>query len=308
MEFRQLRHFIVLAEEKHFGRAAKRLFITQSALSTSIQRLEGEFGVRLFERDSKGVRVTLAGQLMLDRAREILNHTDRAKKFSIALSEGRLGRLEVGFTSTVIHQNLDRVVQDFRAEFPEIEIVMREAVSLHQIELLRSGRLDAGLISLPAIPAGLSHIELYEDDFVICLPSGHPLAKRKAIDIADLRDESFVLPSTEIAPQVYDQLVDLCNTAGFHPQVAFESLHELNTVFLVSRGHGIGFVMRSLVNVAIQGAVFVPINRQVQVRRGHFVWNPNRLTPGLQVLIDGFRSYAAQGNRPVSTKPKRRSS
>src|SRR4051812_37671209 len=98
MEFRQLRHFLALTEESHFGRAADRLCISQPALSASMLRLEDDFGVRLFERDSKSVRITQAGELMLVRAREMLNNADRAKSFARSLSSGRMGRLDVGFS------------------------------------------------------------------------------------------------------------------------------------------------------------------------------------------------------------------
>ena len=292
MEIRQLRHFLALAQEMHFGRAAERLCITQPALSTSILRLEEDFGVRLFERDSKGVRLTLAGDLMLGCAREVLSHTDRTKSFSNALSAGRLGRLEVGFSGTVLHHDLDKVILDYREAFPDIEILMREATSQKQTELLRNGRLDAGLVSFPLPPVGLEHIELFEDRFGICLPTDHPLATRKTIDVAELRDEPFIMPSREQTPSIRDQLEGLCATAGFQPRVFFESLHALSTVSLVSRGQGVGFVLESMKNVDIKGVVFVPLDRLLPRRCGYFVWSASRQAPGLQTLIDCFKSYA----------------
>jgi DNA-binding transcriptional LysR family regulator len=291
VEFRQLRYFVALAEEMHFGRAAKRLCITQPALSLSIARLEEHFGVRLFERDSKMVRITLAGELMLRSAREMLSHAARAEAFSHALAAGKAGRIEVGFSGPVLQRGIDQVILDCRQDSPQIEIVMRETTSQNQVDLIRSGRLDAGLVIFSRPPTGLEHIELFEDLFVLCLPSPHPLADRHAIDIGLLRDESFVLPSHDSAPDTHDQFIGLCATAGFRPQVSFESDSVLSTVYLVARGMGIGFVLQSLTQLGVPGATFVPLSQPMPRRHAYFVWNADRVAPGLQALLDGIRRF-----------------
>lgn len=255
-------------------------------------RLEEDLGVRLFDRDSKSVRITRAGELMLISAREMLNHADRAKSFARSLSAGRLGRLDVGFSGPVLNRGLDKVLKECRTTFPEVEIVMHEITSQNQPELLRTGRLDAGFVIFPMAPPGLEYIELAEDRFVACLPVDHPLAKRKTIDVAELRDDPFVVPVRDYAPTTYDQLVGLCTMAGFHPRVAFESMHTLSSVSLVARGLGVALVLESAKNFGLSGAAFVPLEQEQSVRRGYFIWSGAREAPGLHALIDGVQGVA----------------
>ena len=294
MELRQLRNFITLAEEMHFGRAAERLCLSQPALSTSILRLEEDFGVRLFERDSKGVRITPAGELMLRYARETTHHADRTRRLSQALAAGRVGHVDMGFSGTLLSHDLDALLKDLHIRLPEIEIYMREISSQRQLELLRAGRLDAGLVSLPSPPAELDHLQLLEDQIVACLPAEHALARRKIIDIAELRDATFVKVSRDRAPIMHDQLLSLCTAAGFHPRTAFEADHLLSLATLVARGFGVALAPISLAAAGIRGLAFVRLERPLPPRCWYFVWNSRRETPGLQTLVDRMRSFASR--------------
>jgi DNA-binding transcriptional LysR family regulator len=296
MDLRQLRHFVALAEEMHFGRAADRMCISQPALSVSIARLEEAIGVRLFDRDSKRVQITPAGELMLRSAREMLNQDARTEAFARAIAAGKAGRIEVGFTAPVLTRGIDKVILDCHREDPDIEFVMREFPSLKQMELVRSSRLDAGLVSLPLPPGGMEYLELFDDRFVLCLPSNHPLASRTSIDIALLRSEPFVMPSRDALPTTYDQLIGLCAGAGFHPTSQFEAASLLTTVQLVAAGLGAGFVVESLGQLGIRGVAFVPLARPLPRRSGYFIWNAERIAPGLQALIDAMRRFGERAS------------
>lgn len=292
MELRQLRHFLLLAEEMHYGRAAQRLHITQPALSISIAKLEQEFGVRLFDRGRTGIRLTVPGELMLQRAREVMNNAERAQGFASSLSQGQIGRVEMGFSTPVLRRDLEELLEVCRAELPQVDLVLREATSQKQLEMLSAGRLDAGLVSFPLPPPGLEHIELFEDRFMVCLPARHPLARTRRINLAQLRHEPFVFPSREGTPSIHDQLVGLCATAGFYPRVAYESQHSLSTISLVSRGRGIGFVLAAMAALRSPGVAFVDLDHDLPRRCAFFVWNAKREAPGLQPLIDRFQDYA----------------
>lgn len=295
MELRQLRHFITLAEEMHFGRAAQRLFITQSALSASIARLEESFGVRLFERDSKQVRITPAGRLMLRSAREMLSQASRTEGISRALAAGKVGWIDVGFSGAVMQRGLDRVIVECRHKYPDIEISMREIQSQQQIDLVRAGKLDAGFVTFHLPPAGLAHIELYKDRFVLCVPSRHRLSRHSSIDIALLREESFVLPAHDRAPNMHDQLIGLCATAGFYPRFSFQTDSALSTLHLVARGLGISFVLESLARFKIPGVRFVPLGEHLPGRSTYFIWSSERVAPGLEALIERLRQFVDDG-------------
>jgi DNA-binding transcriptional LysR family regulator len=296
MELRQLRHFLALAEHLHFGRAAAQLCISQPALSASILRLEEDFGLRLFERDSKGVRVTAGGELMLQRTREMLSHAERTESFSQSLAEGKVGQIEIGYSGTVLHCGVDRLILEYRRAYPGIKIVAREVTTQQQSEMLRTGRLDAGLVSHPLAPPDFEYIELYEDRFVACVPSNHPLATRQVIDLSELRDEPFVIQARDTAASVYDQLVGVCAAAGFEPKVAFFSSHTLSTIWLVARGLGVALVLEGLSAAEIKGAVFIPLDLPLLRRRGFFVWNKDRQTPGLDLLITYIKNFACGSN------------
>ncbi|HSV84018.1 MAG TPA: LysR family transcriptional regulator [Ramlibacter sp.] len=293
MELKQLRLFVVLSQETHFRRAAERLFISQPALSASLVRLEEEFGFRLFDRDTRSVRITPAGELMLRYTREILNHVDRTQGLSRALAEGRIGRVEIGFSGLLFNPGLDAVILGCRADFPELEIYMREVTSQKQVELLEAGRLDAGLLSLAQAPMGVERIALMKDQFVACLPAGHRLAQRKSIEVGELRDDRFVFTSRDRAPATYDQLMGFCAQAGFQPRVAVEADSSLSTAKLIARGFGAGFLPASLAGADVSQVVFVPLRGQAPSRQWYFIWKAERQTPGLEVVIDRIREFAA---------------
>ncbi len=297
MELKQLRQFDVLAQEMHFGRAAQRLFISQPALSASLQKLEEAFGVRLFDRDTRTVRLTPVGELMLRYSREVLNQVERTRGLSRALAEGRTGRVEIGFSGILFSPGLDEVILRYRQDHPQVQVHMREVTSQKQIELLEAGRLDAGLLSLPQPPLGLTHIPLLADRFVACLPAGHRLARRRTIRAAELRDEPFVFLARDRAPVTYDQLMGFCAQAGFQPQVVCEPDHALSAARLVARGLGVSLLPQSLADAGIAGLAFVPVDNRPADRHWYFAWKDDRRPPGLDLLIDRMRTFARRAAR-----------
>lgn len=286
MELRQLRHFVFLAEEMHFGRAAARLFITQPALSTSVMRLEEEMKIRLFERDSKTVALTLVGRLMLARAKEIVSLTDKLEQFSHAVAAGGAGVVEVGFTGTLLFRGLAPILKNFRDTFPQIELSVRELTSQVQIDMLRTGRLDAAFVSSPVPPAGLSSFVLFEERFVACLPEGHPLAGKSQIDLRQLQDAEFVMLSRDASPAYYDHIVAMCAATGFQPNVSIVAAHVPSIVALVASGIGVSLMPESVGKLGIPGAVFVPLRGVSRAATAFMAWNPQRDVPGLSSLID----------------------
>jgi DNA-binding transcriptional LysR family regulator len=297
MELKQLRQFDVLAQEMHFGRAAQRLFISQPALTASIQRLEDEFGVRLFDRDTRTVRITPVGELMVRYAREVLHQAERTHGLSRALAEGRAGRIEIGFSGILFNPGLDELILRFRQDHPEIEVFLREVTSQKQIELLEAGRLDGCLLSLPQPPQDMEHMALLEDGFVACLPESHRLASRRVIRASDLRDEPFVFQARHRAPLIYDQLMGYCAQAGFVPRIVCESDHALSAARLVARGLGVSLLPNSLKDAGLAGLVFVQVESPPPNRRWYFAWKDQRRPPGLDVLIERMRGFAQRPRR-----------
>jgi len=291
MELRQLRHFVVLAEEMHFGRAAKRLFLSQPALSTSVMRLEEEMHVRLFERDSKAVSMTLIGKTMLTRAQEIVSLAAKLEQFGQAVAAGRAGVIEVGFTGTLLFRGLAPMLKRFSDAFPEVQLSVRELTSQAQLTLLRAGQLDAAFVSSPVPPAGLSSFVLFRERFVACVPVTHPLAGKRSIEVRQLRDEHFVMLARDASPAYYDHIVAICAGAGFEPDIGITAAHVPSVVALVASGLGVSLMPESIAKAGIPGAAYLPLRGADREATAFVAWNPQREVPGLQGLIDTVREH-----------------
>ena len=193
MELRHLRYFVGVGEEQHFGRAAKRLFIVQPALSRQIQDLERELGFPLFERLPRGVKLNAAGKLFLDDARRILKEIDDAKRRAEWVAHGKAGTLRIGIATAVSwHGPVADFFRQFRRRQPDAQLELHHLLSIHQVEAILSGRLDVGFAAtLTPWHKDLAHWEFARDKMVLAVPKGHPLTKRKMVRLRDLRSMPF---------------------------------------------------------------------------------------------------------------------
>ncbi|WP_151635975.1 LysR substrate-binding domain-containing protein [Noviherbaspirillum aerium] len=286
MELRHLRYFVALAEELHFGRAALRLAITQPPLSFAIQSLEKELGIRLFERDNKHVALTPAGTAYYIEAQAILERIKLANDTARSVASGNLGRLDIGFTGSMVYRHVPRIVSGFIDQHPGIEVTLREQSSMEQIEGLQHLQLHAGFINTPHVPEGLSGLALPEDPFVCCVPDTHVLATRTHIELKELAESPFIMFAREVSPANYDNVISICRHAGFEPQTRFAARQWLTIAALVANGLGVSIVPQSLTRSAIAGARFVPIANAHAVSSAYLVWNPESKTPALQYFLD----------------------
>lgn len=286
MELRHLRYFVALAEELHFGRAALRLAITQPPLSFAIQSLENELEVRLFERDNKRVSLTAAGKAYLAEARAILERLEHANDTARSVAAGRQGRLDIGFTGSMVYRDVPQIVSRFSQEHPGIEVTLRELSSVEQIEGLRHGQLHAGFVNTTLVPEGLDGQQLPNDSFVCCLPSNHPYAARPEIDLKELSGEPFIMFVREISPANYDNVIAICRQAGFEPQTQYAARQWLTIVALVANGLGVSLVPASTSRSGIAGACFVPIRSTQAYSTAYLLWQPNGKNPALNYFLD----------------------
>lgn len=294
MELRHLRYFVALAEELHFGRAALRLAITQPPLSFSIQALEKELDVQLFERDNKRVSLTTAGKAYLAEARGILDRLEHANDTARSVAAGKLGRLDIGFTGSMVYRDVPQIVSRFNETHPGIDITLRELSSVEQIEGLRHGQLHAGFVNTMSLPESLRGQVLPEDPLVCCLPADHRYAGKKKIDLKDLASESFIMFVRDISPANYDNVIAICRQAGFEPQTRYAARQWLTIVALVANGLGVALVPASTMRAAIADARFVPIRSTQALTTAYLLWNPESENPGinyfLEVATSVFRS------------------
>lgn len=258
MEFRHLRYFLVLAEELHYGRAARRLAISQPPLSLNIQQLEASVGAKLFDRDSRGVRLTAAGRAFRESAAALLAQAEAARALARDIEAGAIGRLRVGFVGSMLYRGLPEHLRAFQARYPGMQVALTELNSQEQVEALLHDELDVGFIHTGRVPPELSATLVHSEPFVACIPAGHPLAAQPAVALADLREEPFILFSRQASPDYYRRIVDLCADQGFSPQVRHEVRHWLSVVSLVSQGMGVSVVPAALERSGMAGAAFRP--------------------------------------------------
>ncbi|MER5729855.1 LysR substrate-binding domain-containing protein [Streptomyces sp. NPDC002138] len=211
MELRQLSYFVTVAEELHFGRAADRLHIVQSAVSQQVRRLEKELGAALFDRSPRHVRLTGAGERLLPEARAVLAAAERARASVRERTTLRLG------TSTGLGAHLDRVLGDLAVLAPGTAVELVSAATRDRLAQVADGRLDAAFIrSLEPAP-GVRILPLWEDPLVAALPAGHPLAREKELAVADLAGLRLCITARRNHPALVDLVVGACHAAGFEP-------------------------------------------------------------------------------------------
>jgi DNA-binding transcriptional LysR family regulator len=287
MELRHLRYFSVLAEELHFGRAARRLSISQPPLSVAIRQLEDSVGARLFERNSKEVRLTHAGEALRISARRLLQQAQEAATEARDVASGSAGRLRIGFVGAMLYRGLPPALRAFQAKHPAVRITLNELNSGVQIAELLHDRLDLGFVHTSRMPPELHHRLLLSEPFVCCLPAGHALARKKVLAPADLRDQPFVLFSREASPDYHERILSICADAGFLPEVRHEVRHWLAVVSLVSQGMGVALVPQAMRNSALRGAVFRPLDRAVAQSEAYGVWRTGPPNVLVERLLQG---------------------
>lgn len=285
LEFRHLRHFTALAEELHYGRAAQRLAMTQPPLSLSIQQLEAIVGARLFDRDSKGVRLTAAGAAFVDQARALLSRADEACLLAREVEAGQVGRLRVGFVGSALYRGLPQWLEGFRHRHPRIEVVLTELNSQEQVEALLHDRLDLGFIHTRRVPEALATRFVQSEPFLCCVPAGHRLAKRRKVDLAALRDEGFVLFSRQASPDYHARIIEMCEAQGYYPRIRHEVRHWLSVVSLVSQGMGVSVVPAPLQRAGMAGVAFRPFAQPTPPSELHAVWPAGAPLPAREQFL-----------------------
>ena len=293
MKLHLLRYFAVLAEELHFGRAAERLSITQPPLSSGIKALEEALGVQLFERTSKHVALTPAGQAYLAEAREVPDRVARAGAAARAVAAGQRGRLDIGFTGSMVYRDMPRIVRAFGQRAPGIEVRLCEMSSSEQIEALLHRQLHAGFVNVSAVPPRLASLPLAADHFVCCLPDDHALAQESAVALPALAQESFVMFARDVAPANHDNVIALFHRAGIHPHTRHAARQWLTVVSLVALRLGVALVPASLAQAGVQGVRFVPIAGLHHPTVGVLAWHQDGHAPALQVFLEVARGEEA---------------
>ncbi|MER5480952.1 LysR substrate-binding domain-containing protein [Streptomyces sp. NPDC002734] len=260
MELRQLRHFLALAEECHFGRAAARLHVAQPALSQLVKQLERELGVSLFHRSTRHVELTEAGHHLVGHARALVAEEERALAHMRELATGHAGRVSVGFIGTATYDVLPRVARTVRARLPRVTLELRgETLTPQLVEGLRSGAFDLAVLRGAVDAEDISTLPLRSEPLVAVLPAHHRLAGRRSVPLADLAEEPFVIHPSQHRSSMYDLVLAACRRAGFEPSQVLEVGETATLVVLVAAGHGVALVPASVQSLHVEGVTYVPL-------------------------------------------------
>lgn len=286
LTFRQLRYFLVLADELHFGRAAQRLHISQPPLSTSLRQLEEELGVTLLERSSRRVALTAAGEAFQRQVRRLLTDLEDSQTLVQRIAGGASGLLRVGFTPTMLFRRIPKAIQALQAAHPGVEVQLFERNSAGQVEALEMGQLDIGFIHAMPLPDTLSTLCIADEPFLCCLPQHHPLVSRSALKIRDLTGEPLVMFSRNLAPHYYDRILSLFRVTDLEPMIKHEVSQWLTIVTLIAQGMGVALVPSALSNAMFSNVVFLPLADQEIRHRSLCIWPTSAENPNRDLLID----------------------
>ncbi|MDQ1814010.1 LysR substrate-binding domain-containing protein [Massilia sp. CCM 9210] len=293
LELRQLRYFVAVAEELHFGKAALRLHMTQPPLSQTIQGLEELLGAPLFARSRRAVELTPAGQALLPEARRILAASASLPALVRRAAGGEAGRLSLAFVSSADYSVLPPFLRSYRAAFPQVQIALQEATSDVQIDDLLHGRIDAGLL-IPPLPdkarLELDYLKVLTEPLIVALPAGTSGATGDApVALASLPPLPLIIFPRPIAPALHDAILACFRAAGITPEIGQEAIQMQTIVSLVSAGMGMALVPQSVSNLMRPGVEYRALREPApQVETG-LAWRRDAVSPVLQGFLDLLR-------------------
>ena len=266
MELYQLEYFLEAAHQRNFTRAAARLNLAQAALSEQMRNLEAELGTALFHRGRRETNLTKAGETLRTHAEDLLERAAIARRAVTDLIALRGGRLAIGTIPSVSACVLPDAIEAFRKKHPQVELALFEGTSEAVAHWVESGRVDFGIVQLPAAVGNFEASILFSEPFVLLTGKSHPIAKRRTIELARLAKEPFIL----YKGRARDTAVAACRAAGFEPRIACES-GELATIrSLIAAGLGIALLPQLATSQAMKGCVSIliqgeAISRQVAI-------------------------------------------
>ncbi|HWL22245.1 LysR family transcriptional regulator [Priestia megaterium] len=280
MELRQLQYFIAVAEELNFSRAAERVKITQPPLSLQIQNLEKELDIVLFYRNKRQVKLTDAGKLFYTEVCKIFNHLERAVEDAKRTQHGEIGTIRVGFVGSATYDILPSILREFRNLYSEVEVHLFEMSTPMQLEALREGEIDIGVLR-PPVNDEIIHTEIVSTvPCVLAVPKQHPLLKIKNVSLSDLKTYPFVMLSRKTWSNLYDEILGLCN-----PIIQQEALEFQTVIGLVAAKLGIAVVPQSAVNLHTQDVVYLDLDDQLPVASMGIAWRQKDQSPLVQSFI-----------------------
>ncbi len=259
LSLRRLGYFVNLADELHFGRAAEQLHIAQPALSRQIRQLESELQTVLFERTTRRVSLTAAGEALLDRARRLLADAEEIEQVARELREGERGVLRIGFVDSTAYELVPRVLRRCRERRPNVDFELHTMSSDEQYEALRAGRIDLGIGRTAGGAGDLRADVLGTEPLVLAVGSEHRLIGRESVALADVHDQTFIGFDREVSPTLHSELRVMLAAAGVIYSLGIQATEYTTILGLVAAGAGVAIVPSSVQTFHPPGLQFLPI-------------------------------------------------
>ncbi|WP_395607190.1 LysR family transcriptional regulator [Pseudomonas sp. B22129] len=295
INFRLIRHlwlFLAVAEEQNFGRAAKRLGMSQPPLSEQIQVLEQALKVTLFERSRRGAKLTPVGAAILPAVRKFAEQLERLELAVEEAVAGQSGLLTIGAISTAMFDVLPGLIDQMKQLYPHLTVSVREIDSVEAVPALEAGDIDLAFARLDGdLGPAIQSLPLLEDRLMVALPSNHPLAARTRVSLSSLASEPLVMFSRKVSPVYFDNLIATCRASGFSPRVLHEVRSVASQIAFVSCGQGIALVPASLKKLAPGNVVLRPLTQKLNVVTTAVAWNSERPNPLVTELVAQFQAH-----------------
>ncbi|WP_315787299.1 LysR family transcriptional regulator [Fischerella sp. JS2] len=296
-ELRHLRYFIAVAENKNcsISEVAEELHMAQPNLSQQLKDLETKLKVKLFDRQKRPLRLTNAGVEFLKQARLILAQVNHAIETAQQASQGTIGRLIVGFNSSVSNSVLPDLLRKFRNYFPKVKLILQERTAYSLIEGLQTQQIDIGLMhwsSLNSQDETLCVKKIQEESLVLALPENHPFVTQQEISLKSLSDESFILPPSHLPYSLYESIVSFWKQIEFVPKEIQEATLMLTILSLVAGGVGVALLPANAQNIGRKGVIYRAIQEQTPTLEIVAVWRRDRSSTVLQNFLEVIQTIA----------------
>ncbi len=291
MEFRHLQCFVMVAECGHFGRAAERLGIVQSAVSHTIKLLEQELGADLLERTRHHVELTEVGRLFLPQARRILLRVEQAKQVANDATAGKAGRLNIGFVDNALWSPLPSILRLFRSRYPDVHVTLRQLDRIPQMAALEESSIDVGIFPAPQFGEDIESELFIKSPLVAAVPSNHRLAGRENIKVDNLANEPFVLFPVGMNTRLVEIIMSACSAAGFAPKVTQEGRQISTLLALVSVGLGVTLVPRWVTSLSPADVFFCNLTTPMPQYELLLAWRRGQMPN----IGENFRAVMREG-------------
>ena len=297
MEINQLRYLLTVAERGSFSKAALHCYISQSALSEQIQKLEDEVGTTLLNRSRRIIVPTEAGRIFISHAKQVMTELARARQEIMGLDDNNSGKVALGILPTIAPYLLPQILESFTVRCSEIEVNIHEDMTGHLLQLIEAGQADLGIMCSPIKESGFEIEELFSEELVVALPTGHQLAKKSSLQLKDLHSEQFIL--MQDGHCLGDQVLNFFHRHDFRPHISVRSGQLATIQSLIGVGLGISLIPRMATACTKERICYRPLESLRPRRTIAIIWRSRRpVKKAAQEFLNHLRQVGKKFKSP----------